>query len=152
MCIDKLNAEDIDFIDQTFTSLLCYVEIEGQKRRFVRKPETPYDARHEHSKKQKKRSTSLFHNTCTMDFDADRIYYSHQNLHQQQDGSQAGQNPTASSAGRLEDEEERQVDADALRRHFREFLRKFKFLSTLFVLCQMQYINVFTNDCHNIIK
>lgn len=64
-----------------------------------------------------------------MDFDADRIYYSHQNLHQQQDG-QVGQNPTASSASRLEDEEERQVDADALRRHFREFLRKFMSLST----------------------
>lgn len=87
-----------------------------------------------------------------MDFDADRIYYSHQNLHQQQDGSQEGQNPTTSSASRLEDEEERQVDADALRRHFREFLRKFKFLSTLFVLCQMQFINVFTNDCQNVIK
>ncbi len=86
-----------------------------------------------------------------MDFDADRIYYSHQNLHQQQDGSQVGQNPTTSSASRLEDEEERQVDADALRRHFREFLRKFK-SSTLFVLCQMQFINVFTNDCQNVIK
>lgn len=85
-----------------------------------------------------------------MDFDADRIYYSHQNLHQQQDGSQVGQNPTASSASRLEDEEERQVDADALRRHFREFLRKFKFISTLFVL--MQFIDVLTNDCQNVIK
>lgn len=58
----------------------------------------------------------------TMDFDADRIYYSHQNLHQQQDGD--GQPGQQQSASRLEDEEERAVDSDALRRHFREFLRK----------------------------
>lgn len=59
-----------------------------------------------------------------MDFDADRIYYSHQNLHQQQDGD--GRQPEQQqAANRLEDEEERAVDSDALRRHFREFLRKF---------------------------
>jgi len=58
-----------------------------------------------------------------MDFDADRIYYSHQNLHQQQDGD--GRQPEQQqAANRLEDEEERAVDSDALRRHFREFLRK----------------------------
>jgi hypothetical protein len=58
-----------------------------------------------------------------MDFDADRIYYSHQNLHQQQDGD--GRAEQQQGASRLEDEEERAVDSDALRRHFREFLRKF---------------------------
>ena len=55
-----------------------------------------------------------------MDFDEDRIYYSHQNLQQQ-----AAPNAAAGAAannGRLEDEEERAVDSDALRRHYREFL------------------------------
>lgn len=59
-----------------------------------------------------------------MDFDADRIYFSHQNLQQQQpgggDGGAAAENNDA--GGRLEDEEERAVDSDALRRHYREFL------------------------------
>ena len=65
-----------------------------------------------------------------MDFDADRIYYSHQNLHQQPG---AGNNNNASSSGggganasaasvSFEDEEERAVDSNALRRHYREFL------------------------------
>ena len=64
-----------------------------------------------------------------MDFDADRIYYSHQNLQQQpgvgEDGANAAETANAAAAGadgRLEDEEERAVDVDALRRHFREFL------------------------------
>ena len=66
-----------------------------------------------------------------MDFDADRIYYSHQNLHQQQpgvDGAPAQQNQQSTSNDRdrlFEDEEERAVDSDALRRHFREFLSEF---------------------------
>ncbi len=59
-----------------------------------------------------------------MDFDADRIYYSHQNLHQQQDGDGRPEQQQQTTASRLEDEEERAVDSDALRRHFREFLRK----------------------------
>ena len=58
-----------------------------------------------------------------MDFDADRIYYSHQNLHQQQDGDSRPEQQQQGST-RLEDEEERAVNADALRRHFREFLRE----------------------------
>ena len=56
------------------------------------------------------------------DFDADRIYYSHQNLQQQQPDEGATSN--AATDGRLEDEEERAVDSDALRRHYREFLSK----------------------------
>lgn len=58
-----------------------------------------------------------------MDFDADRIYYSHQNLHQQASSS-AGDGAAAapSSSAAALDEEDRQVDADALRRHYREFL------------------------------
>lgn len=58
-----------------------------------------------------------------MDFDADRIYYSHQNLHQQQDGDGRIEQQQRGNS-RLEDEEERAVNSDALRRHFREFLRK----------------------------
>ena len=70
---------------------------------------------HRSSQKTKNRQT-------TMDFDADRIYYSHQNLHQQQNGD--GRPEQQQTGSRLEDEEERAVDSDALRRHFREFLRK----------------------------
>lgn len=55
-----------------------------------------------------------------MDFDADRIYYSHQNLQQQQPGENGG---TASAA--VEDEDDRAVDSHALRRHYREFLSKY---------------------------
>ena len=57
-----------------------------------------------------------------MDFDADRIYYSHQNLQQQQQSG--GEDGDAAAAGRLEDEEDRAVDSNALRRHYREFLSK----------------------------
>lgn len=154
-CIDKLNAEGIDSIEvfHTFTSLLIQsLPLIFSYLCASPKPRMTPAISYKKQKKQKaQKAKHLFHNTCTMDFDADRIYYSHQNLHQQQDGSQEGQNPTTSSASLLEDEEERQVDADALRRHFREFLRKFK-SSTLFVLCQMQFIDVFTNDCQHIIK
>ena len=68
-----------------------------------------------------------------MDFDADRIYYSHQNLHQQQDGD--GRPEQQQGASRLEDEEERAVDSDALRRHFREFLRKLHMTCVLMKEC-----------------
>lgn len=66
-----------------------------------------------------------------MDFDADRIYYSHQNLHQQQPGidgapqQQQSTNNNDRNRSSLEDEEDRAVDSDALRRHFREFLSEF---------------------------
>jgi DNA replicative helicase MCM subunit Mcm2 (Cdc46/Mcm family) len=55
-----------------------------------------------------------------MDFDEDRIYYSHQNLHQTTTG------PNATSNEAALDEESRPVDTDALRRHFREFLRNYR--------------------------
>ncbi|KAL3762694.1 hypothetical protein ACHAWU_001639 [Discostella pseudostelligera] len=64
-----------------------------------------------------------------MDFDADRIYYSHQNLQQQQQQNQSGDDgatSAAAGAGRLEDEEDRAVDSQALRRHYREFLRNYR--------------------------
>ena len=58
-----------------------------------------------------------------MDFDADRIYYSHQNLH----GNVVDDEGAAAADGRGSaiDEDERAVDADALRRHYREFLSEF---------------------------
>ena len=56
-----------------------------------------------------------------MDFDADRIYYSHQNLQQENAGGGAG-NAASNDNGRLDEEEDRAVDTDALRRHYREFL------------------------------
>ena len=68
------------------------------------------------------------HSCRTMDFDADRIYYSHQNLHQQTSSPAAGGGGAAAasaSAAAALDEEDRQVDADALRRHYREFLSEF---------------------------
>lgn len=73
-----------------------------------------------------------------MDFDADQIYYSHQNLQQQQP---AGGAPSTSATinntnGRVveQDEEERAIDNDALRRHFREFLSEY-ILQNLHVAC-----------------
>ena len=69
-----------------------------------------------------------------MDFDEDLIYYSHQNLQQQPQQPQQQQPgqianeaslATVGGGGRVEEEEERAVDTDALRRHFREFLREF---------------------------
>jgi hypothetical protein len=67
-----------------------------------------------------------------MDFDSDRIYYSHQNLHGPStagagEGGAAGSNAAGADGiiGRppmaVVDEEDRAVDADALRRHYREF-------------------------------
>lgn len=61
-----------------------------------------------------------------MDFDADRIYYSHQNLQQQQQQQSGEYGGTAAAAGRWEDEEDRAVDSHAMRRHYREFLSKFQ--------------------------
>ena len=59
-----------------------------------------------------------------MDFDSDRIYYSHQNLHGPSagGGENAAADGTAAAAAPSVDEEDRAVDADALRRHYREFL------------------------------
>ena len=54
-----------------------------------------------------------------MDFDDDRLYYSHQAL--QQDGN-SGQN-NLNNAAAVDDNDN--VNLTAVRRHFREFLRKF---------------------------
>jgi hypothetical protein len=58
-----------------------------------------------------------------MDFDADRIYYSHQNLHGNVPVAEGSAAPDG--RGPAIDEDERAVDADALRRHYREFLSEF---------------------------
>ena len=57
-----------------------------------------------------------------MDFDSDRIYYSHQNLHGPAAGGENAAADGAAAAAPTVDEEDRAVDADALRRHYREFL------------------------------
>ncbi|KAL3784813.1 hypothetical protein HJC23_013853 [Cyclotella cryptica] len=62
-----------------------------------------------------------------MDFDEDRIYYSHQNLHQPTTTTVgSGSGAANGSNDRDLDEEERTVNLDALRRHFREFLRNYR--------------------------
>ena len=66
------------------------------------------------------------------DFDADKIYYSHQNLQQQQQPGNNADAPTNNIDGRLVDEEERAVDSDALRRHYREFLSEFASSTIIF--------------------
>ena len=79
-----------------------------------------------------------------MDFDADRIYYSHQNLHQQQNGD--GRPEQQQTGSRLEDEEERAVDSDALRRHFREFLRKLAHDMCAIFMSRVQIVKTLTNN------
>ena len=62
-----------------------------------------------------------------MDFDEDRIYYSHQNLAVQRGGDGADGGTAAPGAGTgtdaILDLEDGDVDLNAVRRHFREFLR-----------------------------
>ena len=57
-----------------------------------------------------------------MDFDEERIYYSHQNL-QQKDGelNEDGRN----LEGLDLDGQDSEVDSRTIRRHFKEFLREF---------------------------
>ena len=66
-----------------------------------------------------------------MDFDEDRIYYSHQNLAAGPDANNNGadgqrQRPPGHAEAML-DLEDGAVDLGAVRRHFREFLREFGF-------------------------
>ena len=63
-----------------------------------------------------------------MDFDEDRIYYSHQNLAA---NSASGANANGGEADQpppeaMLDLEDGAVDLGAVRRHFREFLREFQ--------------------------
>jgi hypothetical protein len=54
-----------------------------------------------------------------MDFDENRLYYSHQQL-QRQDDENENDDGESDPNGEVEDS----VDLKAVRRHFREFLRK----------------------------
>ena len=71
-----------------------------------------------------------------MDFDEDRIYYSHQNLAV---GPNANNNANAADqqqrphAEAMLDLEDGAVDLGAVRRHFREFLREFGSCKVWFV-------------------
>jgi hypothetical protein len=66
-----------------------------------------------------------------MDFDETRLYYSHQQLQQQSAGTgENGDNEDGpdgdaeNAAGVTFNEDDSRVDLQAVRRHFREFLRK----------------------------
>ena len=62
-----------------------------------------------------------------MDFDETRLYYSHQQLQQKQPDGDDDDAVAAENAGNGGDtEEDTPVDLPAVRRHFREFLRKSK--------------------------
>ena len=71
------------------------------------------------------------HNTPKMDFDEDRIYYSHQNLaagpNANNNGADGQQQRPPGHAEAMLDLEDGAVDLGAVRRHFREFLREFGF-------------------------
>ena len=73
-----------------------------------------------------------------MDFDEDRIYYSHQNLaagpnaNNNADGQQ--QRPPGHAEAML-DLEDGAVDLGAVRRHFREFLRELNLAPYLHAYC-----------------
>ena len=56
-----------------------------------------------------------------MDFDETRIYYSHQALQKERTDGTDEENPQL-----IDDKDEEQVDLNAVRRHFREFLSKSK--------------------------
>ena len=62
------------------------------------------------------------------DFDADVIYYSHQNLHGQVPGGGGDNTAIPSTIPGVDDDDgmTRNVDIDALRRHYREFLRNYR--------------------------
>ena len=64
-----------------------------------------------------------------MDFDEDRIYYSHQNLaagpNANNNGADGQQQRPPGHAEAMLDLEDGAVDLGAVRRHFREFLREF---------------------------
>jgi DNA replicative helicase MCM subunit Mcm2 (Cdc46/Mcm family) len=59
-----------------------------------------------------------------MDFDEDRIYYSHQNLHQPTSSEQHSNNDTTINNNNQDDTP--MADTTALRRHYREFLRNYR--------------------------
>ena len=70
-----------------------------------------------------------------MDFDEDRIYYSHQNLaagpNANNNGADGQQQRPPGHAEAMLDLEDGAVDLGAVRRHFREFLREFGFRKSL---------------------
>jgi len=64
-----------------------------------------------------------------MDFDEDRIYFSHQNLHsgeRREDNTSNSRGDNSESWEDKDDDEDGYVDLDAVRRHFREFLRSYR--------------------------
>jgi len=60
-----------------------------------------------------------------MDYDDDRIYYTHQNLASKRQDRYGGDAETTAQATDAADEDEK-LDIDVARRHFREFLRNYR--------------------------
>jgi hypothetical protein len=81
-----------------------------------------------------------------MDYDEDRIYYSYQNLH-------ANNRPTRGSNQHpekdIDDFESGNVNLQAVKRHFREFLRKFFTTFQLLQVCVVEIlvVHTFTTVC-----
>jgi hypothetical protein len=61
-----------------------------------------------------------------MDFDEDRIYYSHQNLHQPTSSSEQQQSNNDTTINNNNQDDTPMADTTALRRHYREFLRNYR--------------------------
>ena len=57
-----------------------------------------------------------------MDFDETRLYYSHQQLQTTAENDEEQQQQQANAVSQEQEEED--INLDACRRHFREFLRK----------------------------
>ena len=74
-----------------------------------------------------------------MDFDEDRIYYSHQNLaagpNANNNGADGQQQRPPGHAEAMLDLEDGAVDLGAVRRHFREFLRELNLAPRLHAHC-----------------
>ena len=64
-----------------------------------------------------------------MDFDQTRLYFSHQQLQRQDGGGEEGESPETDE--NQIDDDDINVHPEAVRRHFREFLRKCFFRSNL---------------------
>jgi hypothetical protein len=93
-----------------------------------------------------------------MEYDTERLYYSHQQLHAHPPTTTGGENnnndnaengnnnrppPAAGAGGAMMDgnDDEDNINMDACRRHFREFLRTFIVLYTIHSLLVLQLVS-----------
>jgi hypothetical protein len=73
-----------------------------------------------------------------MDYDEERIYYSYQNLHSSNQTGDEGP-PTAVN----DDLDGDDVNLDAVKRHFKEFLREFIICDSFFFVVVVVYLFIF---------